>query len=229
MSSLIHQGTSTTPTSSSATTCRTTTARSRSSSSIWTAGRWKGPTSLASPPSPTSPAKSSGASPTSTAARPPRHQALQPPHQLQEERQNRRLRRQPHPLPDHGPLQLLRRHHRLHEPRAVNTNLNHGQYDGYADDIWSLGVSILEFYLGRFPLVVGRQGDWASLMCAICISQPPEAPVAASPDFWHFITCCLQREPARRWTAQQLLGHPFITRNNGQILHQLLPLPRPLS
>ncbi|KAJ4832691.1 Mitogen-activated protein kinase kinase 5 [Turnera subulata] len=114
-------------------------------------------------------------------------------------------------------------------PERINTDLNHGQYDGYAGDIWSLGVSILEFYLGRFPLAVGRQGDWASLMCAICMSQPPEAPVTASPDFRHFIACCLQREPARRWTAQQLLGHPFITRSNGQNLHQLLPPPRPLS
>ncbi|KDP27705.1 hypothetical protein JCGZ_19828 [Jatropha curcas] len=116
-------------------------------------------------------------------------------------------------------------------PERINTDLNHGQYDGYAGDIWSLGVSILEFYLGRFPFAVGRQGDWASLMCAICMSQPPEAPPTASRDFHHFISCCLQREPARRWTAVQLLNHPFILRNRevNQSLHQLLPPPRPLS
>ncbi|OAY54737.1 mitogen-activated protein kinase kinase 5 [Manihot esculenta] len=120
-------------------------------------------------------------------------------------------------------------------PERINTDLNHGQYDGYAGDIWSLGVSILEFYLGRFPFAVGRQGDWASLMCAICMSQPPEAPPTASREFRNFIACCLQREPARRWTATQLLQHPFISRNSGgqrevnQNLHQLLPPPRPLS
>lgn len=115
-------------------------------------------------------------------------------------------------------------------PERINTDLNHGQYDGYAGDIWSLGVSILEFYLGRFPFAVGRQGDWASLMCAICMSQPPEAPPTASNDFRHFIACCLQRDPARRWTAQQLLQHPFIMRGSpgGQNLHQLLPPPKPI-
>ncbi|KAJ8756284.1 hypothetical protein K2173_025096 [Erythroxylum novogranatense] len=113
-------------------------------------------------------------------------------------------------------------------PERINTDLNHGQYDGCAGDVWSLGVSILEFYLGRFPFAVSRQADWASLMCAICMSQPPEAPHTASNEFTDFIGRCLQREPGRRWTASQLLHHPFISRNNGN-LHQLLPPPRPLS
>ncbi|GLU17460.1 hypothetical protein SLE2022_338260 [Rubroshorea leprosula] len=119
-------------------------------------------------------------------------------------------------------------------PERINTDLNHGQYDGYAGDIWSLGVSILEFYLGRFPFAVGRQGDWASLMCAICLSQPPEAPGSASAEFRNFISCCLLREPSKRWTASQLLQHPFIVRGQQtrnqvtQNLHQLLPPPRPL-
>ncbi|KAF4350959.1 hypothetical protein F8388_021666 [Cannabis sativa] len=119
-------------------------------------------------------------------------------------------------------------------PERINTDLNQGQYDGYAGDIWSLGVSILEFYLGRFPFAVGRQGDWASLMCAICMSQPPEAPPTASREFRDFIACCLQREPRRRWTASRLLHHPFIAQNNiagnNQVLnnvHQLLPPPPP--
>ncbi|AAG29679.1 putative mitogen-activated protein kinase kinase 4 STE-STE7 family [Arabidopsis thaliana] len=120
-------------------------------------------------------------------------------------------------------------------PERINTDLNQGKYDGYAGDIWSLGVSILEFYLGRFPFPVSRQGDWASLMCAICMSQPPEAPATASPEFRHFISCCLQREPGKRRSAMQLLQHPFILRaspsqnRSPQNLHQLLPPPRPLS
>ncbi|CAB4273859.1 unnamed protein product [Prunus armeniaca] len=120
-------------------------------------------------------------------------------------------------------------------PERINTDLNHGQYDGYAGDIWSLGVSILEFYMGRFPFSVGRSGEWASLMWAICMSQPPEAPPTASREFRHFISCCLQRDPSRRLSAVQLLQHPFISGNGGgqaqqahQNLHHLLPPPRPL-
>ncbi|KAK4780437.1 hypothetical protein SAY87_016543 [Trapa incisa] len=116
-------------------------------------------------------------------------------------------------------------------PERINTDINHGRYDGYAGDIWSFGVSILEFYLGKFPFAVGRQGDWASLMCAICMSEPPEAPPSASNEFRDFIACCLQREPARRWTASQLLRHPFILQYNqvpDQSLHQLLSPPRRL-
>lgn len=96
-------------------------------------------------------------------------------------------------------------------PERINTDLNEGKYDGCAGDIWSVGVSILEFYLGRFPFTVGRQGDWASLMCAICMSQPPKAPATASREFRDFVACCLQKDPARRWTAAQLLRHPFVT------------------
>ncbi|RVW14572.1 Mitogen-activated protein kinase kinase 5 [Vitis vinifera] len=109
-------------------------------------------------------------------------------------------------------------------PERINTDLNHGRYDGYAGDIWSLGVSILEFYLGRFPFAVGRQGDWASLMCAICMSQPPEAPVTASREFRDFISRCLQRDPAVRWSADKLLRHPFVLqsqRRRGQSQSQV--------
>ncbi|KAJ0985033.1 hypothetical protein J5N97_003389 [Dioscorea zingiberensis] len=98
-------------------------------------------------------------------------------------------------------------------PERINTDLNHGVYDGYAGDIWSFGISILEFYLGRFPFgeKLGKQGDWASLMVAICYSDPPQAPPTASLEFRDFIAQCLQKDPARRFSAAQLLQHVFIT------------------
>ncbi|CAH8332628.1 unnamed protein product [Eruca vesicaria subsp. sativa] len=109
-------------------------------------------------------------------------------------------------------------------PERINTDLNQGMYDGCAGDIWSFGVCVLEFFLGRFPF--NAKGDWASLMCAICMSQPPEAPENASPEFRHFVSSCLQREPARRQTAVQLLQHPFVRQNRSpQNLYQLLPHP----
>ncbi|KAI3512448.1 hypothetical protein L1887_19764 [Cichorium endivia] len=96
-------------------------------------------------------------------------------------------------------------------PERINTDLNHGKDDGYAGDIWSMGVSILEIYIGVLPFEVGREGDWASLMRAICMAPPPQAPGTASREFQDFVACCLQKDPARRWTAAQLLLHPFVT------------------
>ncbi|KAG1364103.1 putative Mitogen-activated protein kinase kinase 4 [Cocos nucifera] len=111
-------------------------------------------------------------------------------------------------------------------PERINTDLNKGAYDGFSGDIWSFGLSMLEFYLGRFPFgeQLGRQGgDWVSLMCAICYSNPPEAPPTASPEFRNFIACCLQKEPSRRLTPPQLLRHPFITR--AQVTAPVAPSP----
>jgi mitogen-activated protein kinase kinase 4/5 len=97
-------------------------------------------------------------------------------------------------------------------PERINTDLNDGAYDGYAGDIWSFGLSILEFYLGRFPLGenLSKQGDWAALMFAICYSDSPQAPRTSSPDFKDFISLCLHKNPARRPSAMRLLQHPFV-------------------
>eukprot|EP00850_Spirogloea_muscicola_P004283 SM000018S03648 [mRNA] locus=s18:496436:498171:+ [translate_table: standard] len=40
---------------------------------------------------------------------------------------------------------------------------------------------------------------------------PPTPPaLAASPAAADFLACCLRRDPAERWTAHQLLAHPFV-------------------
>ncbi|KAG1334851.1 mitogen-activated protein kinase kinase 9 [Cocos nucifera] len=88
-----------------------------------------------------------------------------------------------------------------------------GDYDPYAADVWSLGLAVLELYLGHFPLLpAGQRPDWAALMCAICFGEPPAPPPEgeASEDFRGFIGCCLQKESGERWSVAELLGHPFV-------------------
>lgn len=87
-------------------------------------------------------------------------------------------------------------------------------YNGYAADIWSLGLTMLELYMGHFPLLPeGQRPDWATLMCAICFGEQVSLPEEVSPEFRSFIECCLQKESSKRWSASELLLHPFVVNN----------------
>ncbi|KAL0290375.1 UNVERIFIED_CONTAM: Mitogen-activated protein kinase kinase [Sesamum calycinum] len=97
-------------------------------------------------------------------------------------------------------------------PERFDPDTYGANYDGYAGDIWSLGLAVLELYLGHFPyLPPGERPDWATLMCAICFGEPPTLPESASENFSSFIECCLQKDSSKRWSATQLLSHPFIS------------------
>lgn len=101
-------------------------------------------------------------------------------------------------------------------PERFDPDSHGGNYSGYAADIWSLGLSLLECATGHFPfLAPGQKADWPTLMVAICYGEPPLPPVDASPQFKDFIMRCLQKDPARRPRACALLSHPFLTRDEG--------------
>ncbi|TKY61088.1 Mitogen-activated protein kinase kinase 9 [Spatholobus suberectus] len=98
-------------------------------------------------------------------------------------------------------------------PERFDPDSYGGNYNGYAGDIWSLGLTLFELYVGHFPfLPMGQRPDWATLMCAICFGDPPTLPEGASEEFRSFIGCCLIKESSQRWTASQLLTHPFLLR-----------------
>ncbi|KAJ0981248.1 hypothetical protein J5N97_009503 [Dioscorea zingiberensis] len=102
-------------------------------------------------------------------------------------------------------------------PERFDPEAHGGGYDGYAGDVWGLGLTVMEMGTGRFPLVPeGERADWAGLMWAICFGEPPAIPdsSAASPELRDFVSRCLQRESGERWTVAQLLNHPFVTRTN---------------
>ncbi|GLT80584.1 hypothetical protein SLA2020_520170 [Shorea laevis] len=84
--------------------------------------------------------------------------------------------------------------------------------DGFAGDIWSLGVVVLECFVGHYPLIgIGEKPDWAALMCAICFAERLEMPETASPELRSFARRCLERDWRKRGTVVELLDHPFIS------------------
>lgn len=93
---------------------------------------------------------------------------------------------------------------------------NGGNSDGFAGDIWSLGVVVLECFVGHYPLIgLGEKPDWAALMCAICFGERLEMPEMASPEFRSFVRRCLEKDWRNRGEVDELLEHPFVNRTCG--------------
>ncbi|VVA96671.1 unnamed protein product [Arabis nemorensis] len=103
-------------------------------------------------------------------------------------------------------------------PERVNSEADVAEEDKanvYAGDIWSFGLTMLEILVGYFPLVPqGQKPDLATLICAVCLEESPKAPEECSEEFKSFIDCCLRKKPSERWTASQLLNHPFLLRQH---------------
>ncbi|KAH7415633.1 hypothetical protein KP509_14G054600 [Ceratopteris richardii] len=97
-------------------------------------------------------------------------------------------------------------------PERFDPDNQGGHYNGYAADIWSLGLSLLECAIGHYPFISPEEKpDWPTLMFAICYNPSPSPPENASPEFKDFINQCLRKDPFLRPRASTLLAHPFIT------------------
>lgn len=91
-----------------------------------------------------------------------------------------------------------------------------GESYSFASDIWSLGLSLVECAMGRFPYpppsVTGTAplGFWELLEYIVVEPAPQLPPAQFSKEFCGFVGLCLQKEPGKRATIPQLLEHPFI-------------------
>ncbi|CAL4926971.1 unnamed protein product [Urochloa decumbens] len=97
-------------------------------------------------------------------------------------------------------------------PERFDPEAHGGSYDPCAADVWSLGVSVMELAVGRYPLLpAGQQPNWAALMCAICFGEAPALPDgAASPELRSFLAACLHKDYRKRASVAELLAHPFV-------------------
>ncbi|XP_027931849.1 mitogen-activated protein kinase kinase kinase NPK1-like [Vigna unguiculata] len=78
-------------------------------------------------------------------------------------------------------------------------------------DIWSLGCTVIEMATGRPPWA-NQVSNHISVVLWIAHGDGiPQFPPHFSDEGLDFLSMCLQRDPRKRPTPQQLLSHPFVT------------------
>ncbi|CAN6445568.1 unnamed protein product [Victoria cruziana] len=89
-----------------------------------------------------------------------------------------------------------------------------GQSQGSPADVWALGCTVVEMATGRPPWA-GDVADPVSALYRIgCTDAVPEMPQNLSDEGQDFLGRCFCRDPSERWTAEQLLQHPFVNKLN---------------
>jgi len=93
-----------------------------------------------------------------------------------------------------------------------------GRSYSYDSDVWSLGLTLVECSLGRYPYPKdsGERGEqmgfWELLDFIVKAPPPTLPPDKCSPELCAFVGACLQKEPEERPSVAKLLEHPFITK-----------------
>ncbi|RZS19129.1 hypothetical protein BHM03_00051483 [Ensete ventricosum] len=86
-----------------------------------------------------------------------------------------------------------------------------GELPTPASDVWSLGCTVVEMVTGAHPWPNMATEDAVGALLKIGYGDEiPELPVRLSNMGRDFLDKCLRRNASERWTAEQLLRHPFL-------------------
>ncbi|XP_060190010.1 mitogen-activated protein kinase kinase kinase 18-like [Lycium barbarum] len=98
-------------------------------------------------------------------------------------------------------------------PMFMAPEVARGEEQRCPADIWALGCTIIEMATGGSPWA--NVTNAASLLYRIAFSgQSPEIPKLLSLQARDFLSKCLTRDSKERWTAKELLKHPFLEESN---------------
>ncbi|GBE81423.1 Protein kinase wis1 [Sparassis crispa] len=89
---------------------------------------------------------------------------------------------------------------------------NLGTYS-VSSDVWSLGLSMIEMSLGRYPYPPETYANVFAQLSAIVHGDPPELPEHFSAMSKDFVARCLHKVPNMRATYAELLNHPFLVQD----------------
>ncbi|KAJ4975630.1 hypothetical protein NE237_000736 [Protea cynaroides] len=94
-------------------------------------------------------------------------------------------------------------------PLFMAPEVARGEEQSFAADIWALGCTIIEMATGRPPWP--DITDPISALHRIAFSSDlPDFPSFLSEEAKDFLDKCVRRDAKERWTAQELLKHPFL-------------------
>lgn len=82
-----------------------------------------------------------------------------------------------------------------------------------AADIWSFGATVIELLTGDPPYAgLGSMGALYRIVEDASVPLPPDI----SEDMKDFLRCCFQKDPSKRSTAKELLGHPLLSKQENR-------------
>ncbi|XP_020221816.1 mitogen-activated protein kinase kinase kinase NPK1 [Cajanus cajan] len=81
----------------------------------------------------------------------------------------------------------------------------------FAADIWSLGCTIIEMATGTPPWAHQISNPFTAVISIAHGHEIPQFPPHFSEEGLDFLSKCLEREPSKRCTAEELLVHPFVS------------------
>ncbi|KAJ0051862.1 hypothetical protein Pint_02008 [Pistacia integerrima] len=94
-------------------------------------------------------------------------------------------------------------------PMFMAPEVARGEHQGFSSDIWAVGCTVIEMASGGAPWPDAT--DPVTVLYRIAYScELPEFPDVLSNQAKDFLSKCLRRDPKERWTATQLLKHPFL-------------------
>ncbi|KAI4341023.1 hypothetical protein MLD38_025799 [Melastoma candidum] len=102
-------------------------------------------------------------------------------------------------------------------PMYMAPEVARGEEQGCAADVWAFGCTVVEMASGNFPWP-GVCDPLSAIHKIVYSGETPEIPSLLSAQAKDFLEKCLRRNPKERWTASQLLDHPFL----GQVSHGLV-------
>nr|VVW58376.1 unnamed protein product [Nymphaea colorata] len=97
-------------------------------------------------------------------------------------------------------------------PLFMAPEVARGESQGSAADVWALGCTMVEMATGRPPWAAEVTDPVSALYRIGCTDAVPEMPGNLSEEGQDFLAKCFCRNPSERWTAEQLLQHPLVSK-----------------